>query len=240
MLKRVLELPYSTPSTLIQYEFGVTDLELETHMEKIILAYEMLNSENDSVGKILLYNMIQNKVPVFCSELDETLELMGLKADDDLLKKSGTEIRCSLKKKIIEIQKNRLVQKMMIESKTDRILLNGFNFDGKMKAYLSELPFHEARVIFMLRSRMMPTKDNFHGRWGHECRFCSSSESDLHLFSCAGYSDLLEGINFDMFMTLECSLDDLSRGAKQLLKVKERLEVFNTSASKQKELNKCV
>ena len=119
-------------------------------------------------------------------------------------------------------------------------MFSGFNFDGKMKAYLSELPFHEARVIFMLRSRMMPTKENFHGRWGHECRFCSSSESDLHLFSCAGYSDLLEGINFDMFMTLEGSLDDLSRGAKQLLKVKERLEVFNISASKQKAMNEQV
>ena len=80
---------------------------------------------------------------------------------------------------IIVMQKERLVQKMMTESKADRILLNGFNFDGKIKLYLSELPFEEARVIFMLRSRMLPTKENFRGRWGNECRFCSSTESSI-------------------------------------------------------------
>ena len=232
MLKRVMELPYSTPSTLIQYEFGITDLDLDTYMEKIILAYDMLNSEDGSIGRRLLCNMINNKVPGFCTELDEALNIMGLEAEDELLKKSGIEIRASLKKKIIEMQKERLVQKMMTESKADRVLLNGFNFNGKMKSYLSELPFNEARIIFMLRSRMLPTKDNFHGRWGDECKFCPSLESDMHLFSCAGYRDLLEGINFDMFMTLDGSSDELSLGAKQLLRVKERLEVFNTSEPK--------
>ena len=49
--------------------------------------------------------------------------------------------------------------------------------------------------------------------------------------------DLLEGITFDLFMRLDGTLDDLSIGAKQLLKVKERLEVFNTSESKQKALS---
>ena len=184
----------------------------------------------------LLYSMRQNKVPGFCSELDEALKIMGVHADDELLKKERQEIRCSLKKKIVEIQKCRLVQKMMIESKADRILLNGFNFDGNMKSYLRELPFKEARAVFMLRARMLPTKDNFRGRWGYECNFCSCPESDMHLFSCAGYSDLLDGINFDLFITLESSIEELSLGAKQLLKVIERLEVTNMSASKKKSL----
>ena len=56
------------------------------------------------------------------------------------------------------------------------------------------------------------------------------------IFSCAGYSDLLDGINFDLFITLESSIEELSLGAKQLLKVIERLEVTNMSASKKKSL----
>ena len=85
------------------------------------------------------------------------------------------------------------------------------------------------QIKFMLHCRMFPTKNNFQGRWGKEseCRYCSCIESDLHLFSCAGYRDLLEGINFDMFMSLNVTMDELSRGAKSLLKVKERLEVVN-------------
>ena len=71
-----------------------------------------------------------------------------------------------LKKKIIQIQKERLVAEMMADSKTDRLLLHNFHFDGNVKSYLLELPFEEARAVFMLRSRMFPTKDNFKGRWG--------------------------------------------------------------------------
>ena len=157
---------------------------------------------------------------------------MDLQADDAILKRNRMDIRNALKKKIIVIQKERLVQKMLTESKADRILLTGFCFDGKMKSYLRELPFQEARAIFMLRARMLPTKDNFRGRWGYECSFCSSPETDMHLFSCAGYSDLLEGVEFDIFFKLQCSTEELSANAKKLLKVIERLEVVNKCDAK--------
>ena len=111
---------------------------------------------------------------------------------------------------------------------TNPSFLHNFQFDGKMQKYLIELPFEEARVVFMLRVRMFPTKDNFKGRWGSdECTYCGCLESDLHLLSCAGYNDLLGCIRFDIFMTLNASIDELSFGAKQLLKVVERLELFH-------------
>ena len=120
-----------------------------------------------------------------------------------------------------------MVEQMLRESKTDRLLLHNFEFNGKVKKYLLDLPFHEARAVFMLRTRMLPTKDNFRGRWGLECAYCGNVESDPHLFSCAGYSDLLGGIDMDLFLTLDCPIDELLLGAKQLLKVIERLETFN-------------
>ena len=123
---------------------------------------------------------------------------------------------------------------MMAESKTDRLLLHNFHFDGTVKRYLLELPFEEARAVFMLRSRMFPTKDNFKGRWGTECVYCGGMESDIHLFSCAGYSDLLGDVDFDLFMTLDASTEELEVCARKLLKVKERLETFNSSSKKEK------
>ena len=118
---------------------------------------------------------------------------------------------------------------MLEESKADRILLNKFEFDGREKRYLCELPFEEARIIFMLRSRMFPIKENFEGRWGNECEFCCEAESDIHLFSCTGYRDLLNDVSYEMFMLLEESNEKLSYGAKKLLLVKIRLEKFNIS-----------
>ena len=77
---------------------------------------------------------------------------------------------------------------------------------------------------------MFPTKDNFKGRWGtDECTYCGCLESDVHLFSCAGYDDLLGCVSYDSFMTLNATIDELSAGAKQLLKVVDRLELYNVS-----------
>ena len=155
---------------------------------------------------------------------------MGLNEDSEELLKEGKELRQVLKSKIIEIQRERLVDQMLKESKCDRLLLHKFQFDGKIKKYLVDLPFEEARVVFMLRVRMFPTKNNFKGRWGSdECSYCGCLESDVHLFSCVGYNDLLGDVNFDMFMTLEASNEELSFGAQRLMKVVERLELFNAS-----------
>ena len=39
----------------------------------------MLNSDDRGIGKKLLVKMIQNKVPGFCTELNEALDVMGLR-----------------------------------------------------------------------------------------------------------------------------------------------------------------
>ena len=230
LIKRVLELPYSTPSSVVKYEFGITDLDLDCYMEKIVLAYNIINK--NGLGKKLLCTMMEKNVPGFCVELREALEIMNVNEDDEILRKDGKEIRKELKKQIVKIQKERLVEKMLGESKADRVLLNNFKFDGKVKKYLTELPFEEARVVFMLRSRMFPTKDNFKGRWGIECDFCHENETDVHLFSCVAYNDLLRDVEYDMFMTLDRSMEELSIGARRLLLVKDRLENINVSQAK--------
>ena len=232
LVKRMLELPFSTPSSAIKYEFGITDLDLDCYMEKIILAYGVLSEE--SLGNILLREMMKKNVPGFCVELKEALRIMDLNEESELLLHDGKKIRKELKKKIVRIQKERLVVKMLSESKSNRLLLNNFKFDGKAKKYLLDLPFEEARIVLMLRCRMFPTKDNFQGRWGGtECEFCCAVENDIHLFSCVGYNDLLSEVRYDMFMNLDISTEELSVGAKKLLKVKERLEHFNKSDEKQ-------
>ena len=146
--------------------------------------------------------------------------------NNEILSKNKKVIRETLKGKIVEMESKQLAVRMLEESKCDRLLLNGYMFDGRMKKYLVELPFEEARAVFMLRCRMFPTKDNFRGRWGTECTYCHSPETDMHIFACAGYSDLLKGTTFDIFMNLNTDMEALSVAAKCLLKVKERLEVF--------------
>jgi hypothetical protein len=226
MMKRVLELPYSTPSSAVKYELGITDVDLDVEMERIMLMCDVMKKEG-SVAKELLQKMRKKQVPGFCTDLEMALQKFGLSESSELFSKSKEVIRETLKKMIIEIESKQLAMRMLSESKCDRLLLNGYAFNGKMKRYLTELPFEEARTVFMLRSRMFPTKENFKGRWGTDCTYCKSPETDMHLFACAGYRDLLKGTTFDTFMVLDTDMESLSVAAKCLLKVKERLELTN-------------
>ena len=133
-----------------------------------------------------------------------------------------------LKKKAAEIQSIQLLSRMKSSSKADRVLLNGFSYDGSMMKYLTELDFQEARAIFMSRYRMWHTKDNFRGRWsGDLCNVCGNKDTDEHIFSCPGYADLVDQkLEYRMFWDQDFLNDTgkLKAVAGSVLKIIERIE----------------
>ena len=119
-----------------------------------------------------------------------------------------------------------LVKQMMMLSKADRLLLHSFCFDGRKKRYL-DLPFHLARIVFMVRCRMLPTKENFPGRWnGTCCNVCGNIDTEEHLFTCPGFADLLDDtMSLELFFSVE-ELDVLESAAEKMVKVVARLHVL--------------
>ena len=97
LVKRVLEVPYSTPSNAIKYEFGLTDMDLECQMEKVVLAFNTLKS--DGLVKRLLASMMEKKVPGFCVEVLEALQIFGLNLSSIEQFEDGRELREVLKKR---------------------------------------------------------------------------------------------------------------------------------------------
>ena len=107
----------------------------------------------------------------------------------DLQKENN--VREVLKKKVISMQAAELMKRMLLSSKMDEVLHSGHVYDGSMMKYLRELNFSEARAIFMSSYRMWPTKENFPGRWsGVSCNICGMKDTDKHVFTCPGYSDI--------------------------------------------------
>ena len=223
VIKRVMELPYSTSSAAIKYEFGLTDLSLEVRMEKVLLAVKTLQSDNERKAKQLLQIMLSKKVPGFCTDVFDACDLFGVKLDE-LVGYVG-DVRKMLKQKVIEIQEKRVQKQMMSQSKCDMLLLSSFEFNGKRQGYL-DLPFHQARMIFMVRCRMLLTKTNFPGRWqGTFCNVCGCLDTDEHLFACPGFEDIIGGISYELFFNANQDLDDLAYGAEKMMLVNERLKV---------------
>jgi hypothetical protein len=226
LLKRVLQIPQSTPSSAVQFEFGVNDLSLEILMEKIILASKNLQYDDKRISKQLLKVMINKNVPGFCSELKEACNIFGVSIDELSEKRN---IRIFLNKKLVLMQSGELVKRMLVSSKMDNTLLNEFCFNGNMMPYLRKLSFQEARAIFVARYRMWSTKKNFPGRWINlQCNICGRDDTDEHIFMCPGFRDLVDGVTYNMYWDKD-SLEDsesLKVMADTAMQINKRLELI--------------
>ena len=172
-------------------------------------------------------------VPGFCTEVKEACSILCVKFPE-LLDKSDT--RAFMKQQVLEIQGKQLLKQMIPSSKLDKVLLNGFKYDGKVMKYLLELNFLEARAVFMTRYRMIPSKANFPGRWkGQTCNVCGFLDTDEHVFSCPGYRDLItDDISLELFWDEETlnDIETLSIAAKIMYKIIERMECIQEMKAK--------
>ena len=225
LLKRVLELPSSTPSVAIQYEFGINNLSLEVLMEKVILAVETLKRDNERISKKLVEKLMEKNIKGYCTEIGDACSILQVELNDLV---EATNVRRVLKKVVTKLQGDDLLRKMLLCSKMDKVLLSGFKFDGFCKQYLCDLDFSDARVIFMARYRMLPTKSNYPGRWnGLLCNACGLEDLDEHIFSCPGYYDIVDHeIHYDMLWNNEVLKDMnlLKKIACNMKMIIERIE----------------
>ena len=74
----MLQLPSSTPSVAVQYEFGINDLTLDILMEKIILAVETLKLDENRLSRRIFEAMFRKQIPGFCSEVVEACSIVGV------------------------------------------------------------------------------------------------------------------------------------------------------------------
>ena len=227
MMKRILRMPGSTPTVAVKHDLGVVDLDLEVAMERILLASKILQMEETRISRRLLTSMMEKRVPGFCTNLEESLKLLGI---DNITQLSHLmDKRKYLKEAMIEQQRKRIVIEMSKGSKTDDFLTN-FSYNGRVKDYLLKMPYEEARIIFMWRSKMFPTKCNFPNRWSSSklCDFCLGLDTDEHLLQCCGYMDLHQNkLNNQMFWADVIDMEELRSGARILQKIHERLLVIN-------------
>ena len=224
VIKRVLQLPSSTPSDAVQYDFGINDLTLDVMVEKLVLAVETWRNDDNRVAKQLFQSLMEKNVNGFCTEVLEVCKIFNISFEELLAEK---DIRTKVKSIVVKIQEQELYKRMLVSSKMDGVLINGFSYDGKVKKYLLELDFVEARAIFMARYRMLPTKANFPGRWsGTKCNICGFADTDEHIFHCPGYQDLLcKDMYHNMFWEEEVLNDTaiLKKAACSMLGIIERL-----------------
>ena len=76
---------------------------------------------------------------------------------------------------------------------------------------------------------MLPTRVNFPDRWANDllCVYCKRLDTDAHLFTCWGYLDITgtSTVERSMFYHLNATKEELSEGAKILIRIHDRLVI---------------
>ena len=96
----MLQLPSSTPSVAVQYEFGINDLTLDILMEKVILAVETLRLDENRLSRRIFEAMFKKQIPGFCSEVVEACSILDVSIERLVTVK---DVRQVLKERIIDI-----------------------------------------------------------------------------------------------------------------------------------------
>ena len=89
------------------------------------------------IARQLFSKLFEKKVNGFCTQILTDLQCLRIADLDRVIEEANP--RKFLKEKVVDLQREELVKGMMLASKTDSLLLN-FDYDGKMKSYLRDLP----------------------------------------------------------------------------------------------------
>ena len=106
-----------------------------------------------------------------------------------------------VKKIICKLNKDELVKMSKKYKKID------YKYDDNLEArhsYLTEMKLHDARLLFKIRSQMVPLiQMNFRSdktftanQW--TCSACKANrDTQSHVISCVGYNEFRDGLNLD-------------------------------------------
>ena len=108
-LKRVMELPASTPTLALQHDMGFIDIEIEVEMERVLLACSIEEMGEMRILKSLYSPMYQNQVPGFCTAVSSALKMFEIEGNQI----DESDKRGYLKKKMVKIQKERMLKSML-------------------------------------------------------------------------------------------------------------------------------
>ena len=223
IIKRILQVPQSTPNDAITIETGILNIQtiteikqLNSHMRinKMDQNREIKQTWNNSKRWKQRIDKINKKYNINISEI-ETKKMS---------KKWKQEF---LKVKILKTTKTEIEDRNIEKNKT-KYLLKGTNKwePGKRAQYLELLTRKECNAIFSARTRMINVNGNYHNRnTDPTCRACGNkTETQEHILEeCPALMDEQNGkiTATDIF---ETKIGKLKSTAN---KIRKKLEKFN-------------
>ena len=206
-IKRIMKIPFSTPSLGLLNELGILNIENEIIYKKITYMHSIITGKNEMLKKIL-FQQLQLPGPTWIENIMKIMTHLNLPTKfEELEQYSKYKIKKIVKNKIWQKQKQEFELYIENSKKCKKLKINTHH----MKNYLSELNPKNAKTILLSRLRMIELKNNYKNKYKNNphCTFCSKIEETInHIIQCPKLPfDVAEMTKIE-----PCDLDDVLYG----------------------------
>ena len=184
-LRRVLEVPKSTPVAALYLELGVLPIQFEIEKKQLMFLKHLLEKNESDPALKLYQQMVKYQYEMNWANFVLNLRCKyNLPLNDQNIKvMSKDQWRSFVNEKIRSYAFHTLLIQCQLNSKTNHLNYKKFC----QQLYITECDPQIARVIFKARTRMFDVKANFKTKYQGilHCPFCKIDEESLeHIFAC--------------------------------------------------------
>ena len=182
LLRKIMDAPSKTPIVSLYLELGCIPVRYMIKYKRIMYLHHILHlGEDHLVSKVFSAQKADPTKGDWCIQVNDDLKELGLEY------LSSDDIRSMTKYKFKKIVKKALTRTVLqyLESlkrtKSAKIESDNLNIQPYLKS--ESLSLNDKKLLFKLRSRMVPVSSNFGGK--DSCKFCQIEiSSQEHLLDC--------------------------------------------------------
>ena len=217
-IKRMLHLPYSTPTRGLYSELGIMTIRNQIAKRQLLFLHKIMNKPDHTLSKNIMREQENLPGNNWLKQTKKTLE--ELKIDDQI-----DEIIKIPKAQWKKIVKDAIIKKEIEDFETFKNTSKKCKHlkTIEQKSYIKVLTPEKAKLILEIRLGILDVKENYHGKFqDNTCRKCKKEiETAEHFFKCNSKDSAIE--NLDEIWKLE-NINKLEEVAEHCLKLLEENE----------------
>jgi hypothetical protein len=225
LLRRILNVPFSTPKEAYYLELGITQISEIIQMRRIQYLHHLVTrEEHEMLYQFFITQWINPTKGDWTEKVKEDLETFGIPADFIFLKSMS---KFSFKQ-LVKKQAKKYALLKLLENKAKHSKMDNVQYEElKIQEYfrLKGITVEQLRNIFKLRTRMAPFGNNFRGNQKSvNCPLCDDHVDDqVHGFQCPVIKEKID-INIDLKQIYRETITiEMAEIATKILETREKI-----------------
>ena len=221
-IKRLLRLPYSTPTKGLLSELGIMTTKNQIMKKQLMFLHRTLTKPDNTLAKEIMIEQGNLPGSNWFKKAKNNLENLEIdQSIEDITEQTKPQWKKAIEKAITKKELNEFEQWRKNSKKCNHLE------NTKRKNYINILSPAKAKIILEIRLGILDVKENYHGKHKDTtCRNCNQqNETTEHFIRCLSGNDPTLIEYMDQIWKLE-NLEDLDKLASKLLQLMENNQHF--------------